>query len=283
MRGVKRRAVRVFMGVFAVGLLLGAWAFIVEPSRLVTTEATLALPSWPATLSGFKVALVSDLHIGAPFVDATTIAAVRARVDAWNPDVILIAGDVLVGHEPGAKAVAPVDAAAMLRGWTAPSGVWAVLGNHDWWLDGEGTTRALEAGGIRVLENESVALDTPRGRVWLAGLADAWTRKTDAARALSFVTDGAPVLAFTHNPDVFPTMPARFSIVFAGHTHGGQVRLPLIGRPVVPSEYGQRYAAGLKVEDGRRLFVTTGIGTSVLPVRFGVPPEVALLTLVPAE
>jgi len=283
MPAVKRRVVRAFIGVFGLGLLLSAWGFVIEPSRLVTTQATLALPGWPAPLSGFKVALVSDLHIGAPFVDADTIAAVRARIDAWQPDLVLIAGDVLVGHEPGAKAVAPVDAAAMLRGWSAPNGVWAVLGNHDWWVDGEGTTRALEAVGVRVLENEAVALETLRGRVWLAGLADAWTRKTDAARALSFVTDDAPALAFTHNPDVFPTLPARFSIVFAGHTHGGQVRLPLIGRPVVPSEYGQRYAAGLKVEDGRRLFVTTGVGTSVLPVRFGVPPEVALLTLVPLE
>ncbi len=279
----KQRLVRAGIGVLTIGLLLAAWAFVIEPSRLVATQETLALPGWPATLSGFKVALVSDLHIGAPFVDADAIAAVRARIDAWRPDLILIAGDVLVGHEPGAKAVTPGDAAAMLRGWTSPNGVWAVLRNHDWWLDGEGTTRALEAVDVRVLENEARPIDTPRGRVWLAGLADAWTRKTDATRALSFVTDDAPVLAFTHNPDVFPTMPRRFVIVLAGHTHGGQVKLPLVGRPIVPSEYGQRYAAGLKVEEGRRLFVTTGVGTSVLPVRFGVPPEVALLTLIPAE
>lgn len=282
MRTVKKRLLRVAIGVLTTGLLLAAWAFIIEPARLVETKETLALPGWPGTLAGFKVALVSDLHIGAPFIDAAAITAMRARIDAWQPDVILIAGDVLVGHEPGAKMVGPVDAAAMLRGWKAPHGVWAVLGNHDWWIDGEGTTRALEAVGVRVLENESAPIDTSRGRLWLAGLADVWTRKTDAAKALSFVTDDAPVVAFTHNPDVFPTMPARFSVVLAGHTHGGQVRLPLVGRLVVPSEYGQRYAAGLKVEDGRSLFVTTGVGTSVLPVRFGVPPEVALLTLVSA-
>lgn len=277
---MKRRVVRLLVVLAGVGLSLGVWGFFIEPARLVATEATLALPGWPARLSGLRVALVSDLHVGAPFVDAASMARLGARIDAWQPDLVLIAGDLLVGHEVAAHPLGPVEAAQPLRGWSAPLGVWAVLGNHDWWVDGPGTTRALEAVGVRVLENEARPIDSSRGRFWLAGLADAWTRKTDADRALSFVTDDAPVLAFTHNPDIFPTLPARFCAVFAGHTHGGQVRLPLIGAPVVPSEFGQRYAAGLVIEGGRRLFVTTGVGTSVLPVRFGVPPEVALLTLV---
>jgi predicted MPP superfamily phosphohydrolase len=278
---VKRRLVRVLLTVLAVGLGLAGWAFFVEPGRLVTREETLLVPGWPPQLSGLKVALLSDLHVGAPFVDAAKVHEARRRVDAWRPDLVLLAGDVLVGRDaPGAKPLSPAEAVAPLTGWDAPLGVWAVLGNHDWWVDGEATTRALQAAGMRVLENEAVPLETGRGRVWVAGLADAWTRKTDAQRALSFVTDDAPVLAFTHNPDVFPDMPARFSVVFAGHTHGGQVRLPLLGAPIVPSEFGQRYAAGAVLEDGRLLFVTSGVGTSILPVRLGVPPEVALLTLV---
>jgi predicted MPP superfamily phosphohydrolase len=93
------------------------------------------------------------------------------------------------------------------------------------------------------------------------------------------VPQDEPVLLLTHNPDVFPDVPARVTLTLAGHTHGGQVALPILGRPVVPSRYGQRYADGLVMEDGRALFVSSGIGTSILPVRFRVPPEIAIVTL----
>jgi hypothetical protein len=93
------------------------------------------------------------------------------------------------------------------------------------------------------------------------------------------VSDDAPVLAFTHNPDVFPHVPARVALTIAGHTHGGQVVLPLLGRPLVPSAYGQRYAIGHVEEDGRHLFVSSGLGTSIFPVRFGVPPEISIVVV----
>jgi predicted MPP superfamily phosphohydrolase len=94
------------------------------------------------------------------------------------------------------------------------------------------------------------------------------------------VKDDAPVILMTHNPDVFPLVPERVALTLAGHTHGGQVRLPFVGAPVIPSRFGRRFAAGHVVEGGRHLFVATGVGTSILPVRFRVPPAVAVLTLV---
>jgi uncharacterized protein len=87
------------------------------------------------------------------------------------------------------------------------------------------------------------------------------------------------VILLTHNPDIFPGVPTRVALTLAGHTHGGQVRLPFVGRPIVPSQFKQRYAAGHLTEDGRQLFVATGVGTSILPVRFRVPPAVTVLTL----
>lgn len=274
-----RTTLKIGGGLLALGLGLLAWAAFIEPNRLVERRQTILLSGWPKELSGLKVALVSDLHVGAPFVDAQKVQAVRALVDAWKPEVVLIAGDLMVGTNRGPRSLSPDEAAATLRGWTAPGGVWAVLGNHDWWTDGVGVTRALEENGIRVLANEAVALETPKGRLWLAGLEDAWTRKPNAEKALEFVTDDRPVLAFTHNPDVFPWTPTRFAVLFAGHTHGGQVQLPLIGALHVPSMFKQRYAEGHIIEDGRHLFVTTGVGTSVVPLRLGVAPEVALVTL----
>jgi predicted MPP superfamily phosphohydrolase len=143
-------------------------------------------------------------------------------------------------------------------------------------------TTALQKEGIQVLEDDAVRIRRGSAHFWLVGLSDFWEGPHDLRKAFGKVSDGAPVLAFTHNPDVFPVMSNRFSLLIAGHTHGGQVHLPLLGRPIVPSMYGQRYAYGHVVENGRHLFVAPGLGTSILPVRFRVPPEVTVLKLNPA-
>jgi predicted MPP superfamily phosphohydrolase len=101
----------------------------------------------------------------------------------------------------------------------------------------------------------------------------------DITSALARVNNGAPIIALTHNPDIFPSIPARVALTIAGHTHGGQVAFPIIGRLIVPSDYGQRYAIGHIVEGSKHLFVTSGVGTSIFPVRFRVPPEISLLTI----
>jgi predicted MPP superfamily phosphohydrolase len=158
-----------------------------------------------------------------------------------------------------------------------------VLGNHDWWYDGKRVRRALESARITVLENEAARIDRGADSVYVVGLADPWTREVDLARAFGTVPDGALRLVLVHEPDIFPNVPDSATLTFAAHTHGGQVRLPFWGPLVVPSDYGRRYAAGHVWEGGRDLFVTTGVGTSILPVRFGVPPEVAIVTVGPAR
>jgi predicted MPP superfamily phosphohydrolase len=132
-----------------------------------------------------------------------------------------------------------------------------------------------------MLVNEARRVERGGVPLWIAGLDDAWAGAPDAAAALRPVPAGEAVLLLTHNPDIFPTLPARATLTLAGHTHGGQVRVPWLGPPIVPSKYGQRYAEGWIVEDGRSMYVTTGVGTSIAPVRFLVRPEVALLTLGP--
>jgi len=162
----------------------------------------------------------------------------------------------------------------------ARAGVVAVLGNQDRRLRRHRVQRALAGAGIRVLEDTAIVLETPSGRLWVAGVSDFWSGPHDLARTLRAVTDSStPVLLLTHNPDLFPRIPARVTLTLAGHTHGGQVRFPLLGAPIVPSKYGQRYAGGSVVEGGRHLFVSTGIGTSNVPIRLGVPPTIFVLTL----
>ena len=130
-----------------------------------------------------------------------------------------------------------------------------------------------------MIDNTALRIERPGGAFWLVGIGDNLEGAPDIDGTLAKLSDDAPALLATHNPDLFPQVPPRIALSLAGHTHGGQVNLPFIGRPIVPSRYGERYASGLVVEQGRHLFVTTGLGTSIIPVRFRVPPEIVLLTI----
>jgi predicted MPP superfamily phosphohydrolase len=275
-RSPLRRALAAFA---LLGLALAAFALLIEPRRLVVTRAELELPAWPRALDGLRVALISDLHVGSPHWDLAALERLVARTNAEAPELVLLAGDYEINGVLGGTHVPPEPIAARLAALRAPLGVFAVLGNHDWWNDGERTRRAFTAAGITVLEEDSRAVERGGARVHVVGLADQMTRPSRPAAALATVPRGEPSLLLVHEPDVFATLADAPSLTLAGHTHGGQIRLPFVGSPVVPSAYGQRYARGHVVEDGRHLFVTSGVGTSIYPVRLFVPPEIALLTL----
>ena len=199
--------------------------------------------------------------------------------NAAQPDLILLPGDFVIQNVPGGRFIEPETMASELKGLRARHGVLATLGNHDWWYNGPRVKKALESVGVRVIENDATMIERDGAVIWIAGIGDKWEGNPDIASALARVGNNAPIIAFTHNPDIFPSVPTKVSLTIAGHTHGGQVALPLIGRPIVPSDFGERYAAGHIVEGAKHLFVTSGIGTSILPVRFRVPPEISLLTI----
>ena len=268
---------------------LAAWAFWLEPASTVVRHVSLAIPAWHAEHRSLKVALLTDLHVGAPHMSLARLREVVGRVNEEAPDLVIITGDFVIGgkdHKGGVAGgtfVEPEPIADELKALRAPLGVYAVLGNHDWWYDGGRVTRALAGAGLHVLENEAVRIESGGRAFWLAGVADLWTRTPDVEGTLRQVSTDDPVMLFTHNPDVFPEVPARVSLTVAGHTHGGQVNLPLLGRLVVPSRFGQRYAMGHVVEGGRHLFVSGGVGTSIIPARFRVPPEIVILKLEPGS
>lgn len=275
----RRWTIRLALALAAAAAVLGVWTIGVEPDRLMVERVAIPLPGWPPTLDGLTVAAVADLHAGSPHIDEAKIERLVDAVNALRPDVVVLLGDYVIQNVPGGHFIPPERTAALLARMRGRLGVVAVLGNHDWWLDGRRVRAALESRGVPVLENQAVPLGAEGRRFWLAGIADAWTNRYDVPGTLATVPVDAPVILLTHNPDLFPLAPPRVALTLAGHTHGGQVRLPLLGRPIVPSEYGQRYAAGLVREGGRTLFVSTGVGTSILPVRFRVPPVISLLTL----
>ncbi len=247
----KKRLRIAFVLLLLAGVCLGIWSVFIEPNRLV--------------------------------IHAETIKKLKEIVDKTNalhPDLIVLLGDYMSGNSWHSHRVEPEATAAALRNLHAPLGVFSVLGNHDWWYDGEKVRAAFEQNGIRVLEDEVVELNWQGKSFWLAGLADFWTRPQHISETIAKTPPDATVIAITHNPDIFPNVPERVSLLLAGHTHGGQVNIPFIGTPIVPSDYGPKYTSGHVIENGHHLFVTTGIGISILPVRFRVPPEIVLLTIV---
>jgi predicted MPP superfamily phosphohydrolase len=260
-----------------IGLLI-FWGFFIEPNRLIVKYETIQINNWPTQLNDLKIAVVADIHAGGAFIDQDKLRLIVKRTNELNPDIIVILGDFISGGRGGTK-MEPEVFAPILKDFKAPVGVYAVLGNHDWWYDGNRVRRTLEANGIRVLENEVAPVNVRGATFWFAGLADLWTRPQHITGTIDHIPADQTIIALTHNPDIFPQLPGRVPLLLAAHTHGGQVSFPFIGPVIEPSNYGQRYVRGHVVEDGHHLFVTTGIGTSIIPVRFGVTPEIVLLTL----
>jgi len=273
----------VVASIACVAVALGVWAFWVEPASLRIVGHPLAIATWPVACGELRVAVLADLHVGSPFNDLAKLRDVVARTNAAAPDLVLLAGDYVIQGVIGGRFVAPEAAAAVLAGLHAPLGVFAVLGNHDWMLGAPRVRAALEGVRIPVLDDDGVAVTRRDCRFRLIGISDLWMGPHDVKRALASVAGPGPTIVFTHNPDLFPVIPTSVDLVVAGHTHGGQVDLPLVGRLVVPSSFGARYAAGHVVENGHHLFTSTGIGTSIVSVRFRVPPEISLLVVRHAE
>lgn len=283
---------------FVGGLGLAGYGFGVEPLlRMKTTTYRLTPPRWPADFN-LKVAVLADLHACDPWMSLDRIRGIVERTNRLNADIIVLLGDFVAGMHVRTGSITSADWSAVLKDLQAPLGAHAVLGNHDWWDDlgaqkrRSGPTiagKALEKAGIPVYDNDVVRLSHKGRPFWLAGLGDQVALVTrdslgrrrfrgvdDLPGTLAKVSDDAPVILLAHEPDIFPQVPERVSLTLSGHTHGGQVRI--FGyAPIVPSRYGNRFVYGHIVEDGRHLIVSGGLGMSILPVRFGSPPEIVLI------
>lgn len=274
-----------FKLIFIVISILMIWAFWLEPDSLKITKLAINVPGWHKEHNNFKVAVISDIHFRAPYIDVPKLKKIVKMVNDQKPDLILIPGDFIESDQfamhllytAKIKYISPLS--EPLKDLKAPCGVFAVLGNHDWWFNGDLITTELKKANIKVLENNSIEINKNGKSFWIAGIADVESRTPNIAKTLSDVKDDNPVIAMTHNPDIFPSIPSRISLTLAGHTHGGQVRFPFVGSLIVPSIYGQRYALGLIHEKNSLLYVSSGIGTSMMAVRFCVPPQIFIINL----
>lgn len=264
--------------------ILGVWAFLVEPRSLTVRHVAVESAQWRGP--PLRIGVISDTHVAAPHVDVARVEALVARMNAERPDIVLLVGDYTGGGSPSrpppadhqARILAGVEAFAGLR---SPLGTYAVLGNHDVWFDDLQIAQALARANARLLENTAVEIARPGGAFWVGGVADMASRRLTASapQTAAAAPEDAPLILMTHWPDPFAEAPDRVALTIAGHTHCGQVNLPVLGRPVLPSPGSHRWPCGLYDEGGRKLFVTGGVGVSVLPVRFRAPPEIVILTL----
>jgi predicted MPP superfamily phosphohydrolase len=271
----------------ASALAGGIYAGGIEPMGLVVTRYAPRPPGWPA---GRKLSLtvIADLHAGGPDMTITHIRHVVDSANALKSDVIVLLGDYTTSYRIPSKRVPYGAWAAELARLTAPLGTWAILGNHDWWNDLTEVRQTLAAARIPVLENNTVMLGGEGQRFWLAGLGDQLAHRLGRGRfrgiddlpgTLAQVGSDDPVVLLAHEPDIFLQVPARVALTLCGHTHGGQIRVPFVWPAFVPSKYGARFAYGHVVEDDRHLIVSGGLGTSVIPARLGVPPEILRVEL----
>jgi predicted MPP superfamily phosphohydrolase len=261
-----------------------------EPRWIEVTRVDVTLPGLPGQLHGFTVAHLSDFHLG----EYVGIEHVRRAVEMTNrlaPDLIVLTGDFVYGSATYSAACAEA-----LESLEATLGVHAVLGNHDVWTDADQVAANLIARGISLLRNEARVLDLGSTRLWLLGLEDTgytagflggcwgefqalWQETRDALAAmLEAIPPDEPRLLLVHNPDFTEMLPdARIDLALSGHTHGGQVRLPLVGALVVPSCFGQKYSGGLAQAPNTPVYVSRGIGLIAPPLRFNCRPEITLL------
>ena len=271
------------LSLIVILLSIGAsaiWAFLIEPDRLVVNHDTITMDSWPQELSGLRIALIGDVHTDTRYINEAKLQQIVELTNQQHPDLIVLLGDYMQGGRNNPEHVEPEVTARYLKNLKAPLGVYGVLGNHDWWYNGEKVRHAFENEGVPILDDEVKELNWRGKSFWLAGLPDLWTRPQHVASTIAKAPAGSTIIALTHNPDLFPTLPQTVPLLLAAHTHGGQVNIPLIGTPVVPSNFGSKYTAGHVFENNHHLFVTTGIGTSIMRVRFRVTPEIMILTVV---
>lgn len=262
-----------FIFILLVILLCSFYVTIIEPNKLIINEYDLYIPNWDKKLDGLRVLTLSDLHIGSSYVSTDRLEKIVNKINTTPKDIVIILGDF------DAKTISQKGleekTSEVLAQINAPKGVFAIYGNHDYeprCIIGP----ILQKAGIKILADNGIKISQNNASFTLFGIHDIWHYKSNPRHLLQKSIQ--PVIFLSHNPDIFPEVPANVSLTLSGHTHGGEIMLPILGALFIPSKYCHRYAKGYVIEDGKHLFVTSGIATTGYFRSFN-PPEIIVLNL----
>jgi predicted MPP superfamily phosphohydrolase len=271
-----KRLRRALLLIILAAALLAGWMYWTAISDPVVRRTEIRLAGLTDPL---RIVLISDTHVGGPDMPPERLERIVGQVNALGPDLVLIAGDLVTDKRLSTRHYTMAEAVAPLAALRPRIGSFAVLGNHDHWRDAGQARRELRRAGIRVLDNDAAQA----GPIALGGVDDDFTGHADVPRTVARLRALAgPRILLSHSPDPFPRLPADVPLMFAGHTHCGQVSLPLIGPLKTMSDYGDRYACGRIDEGGRTLVVSAGLGTSGITLRLGAVPDLWVVELRPA-
>ncbi len=268
----------------AGALAIGSDAAIFEPNDPKVVRLEISVKRLPEAFDGFTIVQLSDFHYGE--LCAIPIRRAVEIVKKLQPDMVVLTGDFITvplwSHFLRDRSQPANDAepcTRMLRELRPAAGMFAALGNHDVNSDGRWITEIIESNGIPVLRNRSIPIEKGGARFWLAGVDDVLEGKPDLDLTLQSVPSAEPVILLAHEPD-FADQAARYPIdlQLSGHSHGGQIWLPVVGAPWLPL-LGREYPRGLRKIGNLTLYTNIGLGTIRLPIRLNCPPEITLLTL----
>lgn len=249
-------------------------ALLIEPRWIKVTRPTIRIPSLPGAWDRATIAVLADFHRGRLIGKEHIRQAVELANDA-RPDVIALLGDYVSRTDAITD-----DYAKLLGKLRAPLGVFGVLGNHDYWTDSRGVEAMLAGAGVRLLTNRHALLRRDGAPLCLAGVDDLWVGSPDLASALGATDPAVPRILLCHNPDYAEQIPPapRVDVMLCGHTHGGQVKIPFVGRLRLPIRHA-KYAAGWARGPNCPVYTSVGLGMVGIPVRFNCRPELAVLSL----
>lgn len=273
----------MFKLVFAVtimGAIFLTWAVGFEPGLVRITQTKVSVSSWQTYWKPVRVLVLSDLHVGSPHMTPEHLQKIVTATNIQKPDIVLLLGDYMTGGY--FKTVPPKTIAAALGKLSAPYGVYAILGEHDWRSGDTAMRDALAGVKITVLNNQAALVKIEgKRRIWIVGLADpASGERPNYAKAAKSVRRGDSVFVMMHNPVEIAQVPSTVTVSFAGHTHGGLINIPFLDDiKLVPADTEKRYARGLINGDTRPLFVSSGLGSGSLPLRVNLQPEIAIVTI----
>lgn len=277
-RSFLKRSLLVGGSVLALPPLSYGYATWVEPRWLQVERITLSFPTLPEAFKGLRVVQFSDLHVGF-HLNMKQLSHVVEVIQAERPDIVCFTGD-LVDYEVGPYGQ---EMQKILRTLTTTYGCYAVLGNHDYYGNVDEVAEVLEEGGFHCLRNKGMRIQKGNQSIWIAGIEDMWEGKPDLKAALKSAKKEEWVLLLSHAPDFADIAAAQpIQLQLSGHSHGGQVRLPILG-PMASVPYGVKYPAGLYHVGANKsltLYTNRGIGVSVQPIRFMCRPEITVFTLV---